>query len=678
MHSNLRITIIALFILTAPLTGNHLIAQAELQTQVVPSSISNLLGHPTVTAIFRDKSGVLWVGTQYGLYRLNGSGKRFFSSNSAGNNWIPVSDIRAITESRSGELLVGTFGAGVLKFDLQTDKFKRVELFDKESQLFVVALHYSKSGHLWIGTTLGLSTVSLSNSRIDENLKKKIEGISSPVKIVGDSSGAVYVATKGSGLWRIDKDRLSVEVLESKSHSLRNANAMALGEEGKLFFGGENGDIYFLEVDSERVNTSNIQKLAAVPPPISSMSIKNDLLLIGTSHGLHTLNLVNLKLTSFLTKNSRISNNHITKVYNDGRSVWIGTYQGLDSLRFSNFMTFNSRRGGISEDVLAFEEDSHGNLWVGTYNGLFVFRGGLGLSQRAELVPTKDAKIMAITEKKGDIWLGFRQASIEAIDSRTFKTTNIPNLDKDRLAVTTIFQDCRDWMWIGTYGDGLYLVKEDEAISLLDNEILAEKFVTIVTEVGDCDILVGTETSINRYDSRLNKFLKLDKSFQGVEDTPFILSMAEDVKGNIWVGTKDNGIFRWDNNQRYEHQVELERLQGHKRLEDISVYGIEADGAGNIWISTQNGLIKLDGQGRYVDSFNVTDGLQGNDFNFGASYKDSRGLLYFGGINGFSVFEPSKLVSEHYHPDLLLTGVVYNDSEEIISIDTPKFTSITY
>ena len=113
MRSKSYAKIVCIFVSFITFTTGQLFAADQLHPQISTSSLSQLLNHPTVTAIYKDKLGLVWLGTQYGLYRVNGHKKRFFSTNSSGENWIPASDIRAITENSRGEILVATFGAGI-------------------------------------------------------------------------------------------------------------------------------------------------------------------------------------------------------------------------------------------------------------------------------------------------------------------------------------------------------------------------------------------------------------------------------------------------------------------------------------------------------------------------------------------------------------------------------------
>jgi diguanylate cyclase (GGDEF)-like protein len=90
-------------------------------------------------------------------------------------------------------------------------------------------------------------------------------------------------------------------------------------------------------------------------------------------------------------------------------------------------------------------------------------------------------------------------------------------------------------------------------------------------------------------------------------------------------------------------------------LPNNSVYGLRADGTGNIWISTNFGLARLDPKSGAVQRFHRLHGLQAEEFNFGAHYRDRSGKLFFGGAAGFNSFYPEVLEFNERPPRVVLT-----------------------
>ncbi|MEZ5148807.1 MAG: triple tyrosine motif-containing protein [Bacteroidales bacterium] len=77
-----------------------------------------------------------------------------------------------------------------------------------------------------------------------------------------------------------------------------------------------------------------------------------------------------------------------------------------------------------------------------------------------------------------------------------------------------------------------------------------------------------------------------------------------------------------------------------------------------LWISTNSGLVVFDTKNRNViKTFDVSDGLQSNEFNQNAFYTDAHGQFYFGGVNGFNIFNPDEVTGNNYKPQMLITGL---------------------
>jgi len=89
----------------------------------------------------------------------------------------------------------------------------------------------------------------------------------------------------------------------------------------------------------------------------------------------------------------------------------------------------------------------------------------------------------------------------------------------------------------------------------------------------------------------------------------------------------------------------------------IPVFGIQSDFAGNLWLSTGQGLISYNPAGGEARTYHASQGLQGEEFNFGASYASPNGKLYFGGSNGFNAFRPADLELNRLPPPVALTSL---------------------
>src|ERR1035437_1612086 len=135
--------------------------------------------------------------------------------------------------------------------------------------------------------------------------------------------------------------------------------------------------------------------------------------------------------------------------------------------------------------------------------------------------------------------------------------------------------------------------------------------------------------------------------------------MAEDHKGNIWIGTTEGLAC-------YDKKTKQSRLYTMKDgLPSNVICGILEDEKGNIWLSTHMGISKLIvTENKFVNHY-AFDGLQGNEFSMGAAFKSRDGEMNFGGIGGVTFFSPSKINDQRAPLQLFLTGLYIMDKPVI-------------
>src|SRR6185369_8093901 len=129
-----------------------------------------------------------------------------------------------------------------------------------------------------------------------------------------------------------------------------------------------------------------------------------------------------------------------------------------------------------------------------------------------------------------------------------------------------------------------------------------------------------------------------------------------DARGELWVGTGGGGVDHVVASPDNASAVRFESPAGLADMRGQVVYGIESDGGGRLWFSTNNGLVRFDPRTRAMKVFHEAHGLQGEDFNFNAHFRGRDGTLYFGGSNGFNAFAPDDEPAAAPPPRVVLTS----------------------
>lgn len=115
----------------------------------------------------------------------------------------------------------------------------------------------------------------------------------------------------------------------------------------------------------------------------------------------------------------------------------------------------------------------------------------------------------------------------------------------------------------------------------------------------------------------------------------------QDPKGIYWLATANSGLIRWDRNQKQIKQ--FRRTEG---LSNDNLYAVYPDRRGNLWMSSDYGIMLFDPVRLTTRTYFVQDGITHNEFNRISHFQDHDGQIYFGGLNGITVFDPRNFENE--------------------------------
>lgn len=294
-------------------------------------------------------------------------------------------------------------------------------------------------------------------------------------------------------------------------------------------------------------------------------------------------------------------------------------------------------QGLISNSVYSMRKNSRGDVFIGTEGkGIYyLLRGEKFLRKLHFLTDSIMVKsVYSLNFSQGDsvLWAGTSGGGLIRMnlqylrgdgyivhDVRQYKASGVYSALGSNVIYSIVRSDDQDLLWLGTRGGGV--VKFDSG---------KEQF-----------------ESIPHY-SDLSKEINMD-----------VLSMVRSTDGGLWVGTS-YGLNRL---MTEEGQLRYSGFPGENDLEDSAVHGIVEDMAGNLWISTGDGIIcidRLSGSSVQYTSFN---GLQDNEFADGAYFRDNDNDIFFGGVAGFSYFNPEEMSLRDYSPQIRLSGLRVNDAE---------------
>ncbi|MBP7867911.1 MAG: hypothetical protein KA419_18435 [Acidobacteria bacterium] len=674
------------------------------------------LSQTTINAIVQDRRGYLWFGSQDGLNRFDGYRMGVYRHDPADPCSLVGNHIRSLREDASGRLWIGT-DMGLSCFDPRTERFTRHRhpAWDAPglSHDSVLAILEDRYGTLWVGTGNGVDRVDRRTGLFEPSpsprgdpaglarLRGRIVSA-----LLEDAGGNLWAGTD-LGLYRFDRRRLvfghcPIGPTPAGPPGRPLVRALAESPGGTLWV-GTNGGLYRYDtrtgsVTAYRSDPANADSLG--DDTVSSLAVDPDgQVWIGTNNGLTRFNPATGHFLRFRNQPDNplsLGNDGVLSLCLDrGGNLWIGSYGGRGVSRFNlnqqDFVHYQHRAGDPdtlqNNRVRALWEDSGGALWVGTYLGLSrldPFSGRLTSWRNAADDPGSLScdMVWALREdSRGDLWVGTLGGGLNRLDRQTGRFTRFRHqpdqpgsLSGDQVRV--IFEDARGTLWVGADGGGVNRFDRESGTFTVfrnrpkDPASLSHDYVRTLTEDTAGNLWVGT------YGGGLNRFLPATGTFVRHQHHPgrpdsissdFILSACRDSTGRLWFGTS-GGLNRFDPvSGRFTAWRERDGLPN-----DV-VYAIQEDDAGCLWLSSNRGLSRFDPATETFTNYDENDNLQSLEFNGGVSCRGKGGRLYFGGVNGFNVFDPRRVRPRTFVPPVVISELLlFNQPVPVARPDLPE------
>ena len=595
-----------------------------------------------------DGAGGLWIATRGGLGRWDRATDRVTRVDAGG-----VRHIRTLRYQPKGNLLwVGTRENGLLKLDIASGKFERfgrdaanpASLVDDR----VYALHVDAKDRLWVGTEGGLDLMNADGRTFKHHVpaEKDPSTISDPRirAILADDMNALWVATSGGGLNRLDLgtgrfERFRHDDAEPGSLASDDVRALLQDADGRLWVGTSGG----LELFDRESRTFTHYRQDPRDP-------------------------------------TSLSDDHVISLAQDrGGVIWVGTRMaGVHkwnplSWQFGHVAPQPENPKGLGGGrVTSFAEDRTGTLWIGTIGaGLYSMdrtsgdMKGYRLDARNPKGLPSDMVMALRHDHRGDLWIGTLDAGLVRMSAADGSFTRYafdarnPNGLGAR-GVTAILEDSERRLWVGTYGAGLERLDPETGrfthyrFDRNDPTSVSGDRIATMAEAADGKLWVATmEKGLNLFDPRTGRFERFEHRVGDATSLPndAVHSLYVDVAGALWVGTH-SGL-----SQLQPDGKTFKTFTTRNGLASDVIYAIANDRKGRLWLSTTNGLTAFDPRTKESVSYGVSNGLQASEYNLGAWYQSTSGELFFGGLNGFNAFVPDRIRQLGQAPPVVLTGL---------------------
>jgi ligand-binding sensor domain-containing protein/signal transduction histidine kinase len=314
---------------------------------------------PEVTSMCQDKDNNLWLGTDAGLYRYR-NGKL---SNTKDHNLLPDNSISALYEDIEGNIWVGTRRGGLIV--IRDPKLTSFSVSEGLPNDYVNAIHEDENGSLWVGTRDGLAHLFEGNVTVHTT---KNGLMSNNIKSLWrDRNGRLWVGTAGQGIHYFENNRW--HLIGQQIKGVHNIITISETQDGTLWFGSSDERKLFYWQSGQLVDygqSRNLEDLyiqALLPD-------KDGNLWVGTRRGLFYI--TNGVMSSSF-EGIKLPEIGIRSLYKDSDgNLWIGTSSnGLYSIRNGKIFSYQERNGLLDDGITQIIEDLAGNLWLGSRVGIF-------------------------------------------------------------------------------------------------------------------------------------------------------------------------------------------------------------------------------------------------------------------------------------------------------------------
>ncbi len=631
-----------------------------------------------IYSIAQDKLGYIWMGTRQGLIKYDTENTTLFTPLPNDTSSLPSEIINSVFTDNENNVWVVT-AKGLCLFDRQKQSFSRINYTYEDGtpsiNPILSTLLYEENKLLIIDNKF-LGYLDLNKKIL---FRIGADKIKSPSKLYKDNFNRIWIGTNEGEIYRYYPNNNKLKKILKSNDSKVNT---ILAEKDKIWVGFENkgasqynfnGDLLQQHAFGNNNDWGNVRV------------IKKDTygrLWFGTYEGLYMDN--GAEIIRFNPENHPgIPHNSIYEIFEDRQGgIWIGTWSGGVALLHhsdNNIQTYQHSAfiNSISDNTISsFLQINKNELLIGTEVG------GLNLlnlnTSQFNLFPiSKNEQVVNIKslckDKQGGLWVGtFKQGLwYRPANKKEFIHFEEGIEDGSHLSSSDIYSlyPVDKGMWIGTYGNGLnfYDFKSKSIRFCYQNkDEMSNLSIFCLLEDSKSNLWVGSMHNLHKVNNLTGEIENFDQNlFFKNYGKLTIYYIWEHQSGDIWIGTKNNGILIY-----HSQTNTFENYNASGMLKGKNVYGIIEGPDNNIWISSNNGLIVYNAKTNTNRHFVYIDGIQSNLFSPQSIYCDDNDILYFGGTKGFTKINPKLIKTNLKEPSIIINKIVTKNNKAIYPVYT--------
>ncbi|MBN2485969.1 MAG: hypothetical protein JXB34_08335 [Bacteroidales bacterium] len=649
----------------------------------------------TVLSFYQDNKGYIWVATTNGLNRYNAYSFKVYANNKQDMHSISGNHINSLTSDHQGNLWIATLNDGL---NLYIDSLDRFICFNPENSglnsSIIRKVFCDSKNRLWIGSADAGLFVMDPVSRQIESVKPNMPSLIVPEDIndiIETRKGEILIAKTRDGVYKYNESTKALELYIPVTSDFDNdfgTRLFMLEVNNDLWVGTNGNGILVFRGQKKIVHFSTV----AEQPKQLTNNIVSDLLYDSFGNiwastdggGVNLIDPLNFSVKQHIMiepDNPRgLNTNQLFGMFEDvDKTIWIGSFKGGINKynpykqRFDSYSPSEIYKNSIShKSILEIVEDRKKNIWIATDGGgLNIYKEQRDDYFEAICNTKSNANRLSgnivtsmVLDSAGNLWLGTWNRGLMYFNTQTFSfKTLVPIPGKNSLSdfnILSLMGDSFNNLWIGTLSAAV------DVYSPFENRFtnhyqpnnpcgISQPAIIAIVEDLNKNVWVGTEgNGLYLYDKTKNCFINFKHNANNPSsicgnniNTLFVSS-----KNKLYIGAEGSGLDLYDRQKNtFVHLSEMHKLPTK------NFRSVLEDNHGNLWISTDIGILKYNPVSGENHLFTMADGLPGNEFNTTSALKSSSGRFYFGSTEGLCAFHPDSIALSFKNPKVVIANV---------------------
>lgn len=614
----------------------------------------------SIISVFEDSQCDEWVLTNKGV---NIIGKKKIGSD------FPFQFIREY----GGLIFLVSSSARIALYNIHTQQLKFIKLPDEVSKVNTV--EQTTDGSLLLGTNNGLLSMNMKNAQSKlYDIRTSSQPINDIEYVFKDGKGYVWIFTKCPGIIRLNMNTGNVIRLETPPDKVIRYER----KNRKIIFEDKVGTVWVMPTNGN---------FSYFDPKLN-------------------------KLTSLITDSGNpesifapnIRNNYIDRQGN----CWLACNRGIQQMSFFPH-SYDVKLIDPKYEIRCFFKDSLKQIWVASKSGairifhqdgsLLGFLSGQGTISKEKVSFGRNVYCI-FADNKGIIWMGTKKDGLFRLKAKNlnqFEVKQYLHQENDSYSISnnsiySICQDSKGHIWIGSYGGGLNLLKEDRQGNLmfLHSGNLLKNYpyehgmrIRHISRTVQGTILIGTTDGLITFSEQFRQPEEI-KFYRNVRIPKLTSSLSSndvmhsftDSRNVTYIATLTGGINKIMSSNLLTDLIHFKHYTMANGLGSDLVLSISEDAHGYLWIVSENGLSRFDTRREVFDNFGSKFMQQEFNLTEVPSLSIANNRLLFGTDMGMLIVNTSKMKKSNYTPNIVFTGLKIQGRTQQTSLENLKVLSL--